>query len=71
VLLELAVAHCLASEAGSAGAPPGAASAGRPGALSFLAVDAAARLLVTLISAHGGGPPLLARALSVMTTGEL
>ena len=42
---------------------------GRPGALSFLAVDAAARLLVTLVSAHGGGASLLARALSVMTAG--
>lgn len=34
VLLELAVAHCLASEAGAAGGPAGS----RPGALSFLAV---------------------------------
>jgi hypothetical protein len=32
-------------------------------------VDAAARLLVTLISAHGGGAALLARSLSVMTAG--
>jgi hypothetical protein len=35
MLLELAVAHCLASEAGVAGAP---AAGGRPCALSFLAV---------------------------------
>lgn len=28
-------------------------------------------MLSTLISGHGGGPPLLARGLSVMTTGEL
>jgi hypothetical protein len=34
-------------------------------------VDAAARLLVTLISAHGGGAALLARSLSVMTAGAL
>ena len=40
-----------------------------PGRLSFLAVDAAVRLLVTLISAHGGGAALLARALSVLTQG--
>ncbi len=47
ILTELAVRHCAASEVG--GAP------GQPGAVSFMATDALARLIVTLvIGAHPG-----------------
>ena len=43
--------------------------AGRVAALSFLAIDAAVRLLVLLISGHNGSAALLSRTLSVMTQG--
>jgi hypothetical protein len=67
MLLELAVAHCLASEAGVAGGP---ATGGRPCALSFLAVRmlispwpasaacygfAAKSALLTLVYSGAGG----------------
>ena len=65
-MVQLAVQHCLRSEAAAAAAlPPGAP---RPAQLSYVAVDAAARLFVCLVSQHGGGPPLLARILGVTAT---
>ena len=53
--------HCLASEAGPA--------PGRGITYSFAAIDAYVRLLCTLIGSHGGGAPLLAKALSILSTG--
>ena len=59
VMASLAVAHCLRSEA--------AAPAGGPrSALSFVAVDAFVRLMVCLITQHGGGPPLFSRILGLL-----
>jgi len=60
ILMELAVAHCLRSE----GAAPGM---NRPGAMSFVAVDALVHLLKCLILAHHLGATLLAKALVVVT----
>ena len=52
IMVQLAVQHCLRSEAAAAAnLPPGAP---RPTALSFIAVDAAVRLFVCLITQHGG-----------------
>lgn len=48
ILTELAVRHCAASQVNSA--------PGQPGAVSFMATDALARLIVTLVI---GVPPLL------------
>jgi CCR4-NOT transcription complex subunit 1 len=62
LLTELAVTHCSGSEA-----TPGM---GRPGSLSFVAIDALVHLLTCLIQAHGLGATLLAKAL-VMITGVL
>lgn len=42
------------------------AALGRPGALSFVAIDALVRLLTCLIQAHGLGATLLAKALVVI-----
>ncbi|KAK9824056.1 hypothetical protein WJX72_007392 [[Myrmecia] bisecta] len=58
ILTELAVAHCLSGETG--------VLATRPGLLYFVAIDAYVRLLSTLITAHGGGAALLAKALGIM-----
>lgn len=56
IMIQLAVQHCLRSEAAAAAnLPPGAP---RPAALSFIAVDAAVRLFVCLITQHGGGNSL-------------
>lgn len=62
VMTQLAVAHCLRSEIA---APPGAP---RPGALSFIAIDAYVRLMVCLITQHGGGAALLSRVLGAVAT---
>jgi len=59
ILTELAVSHCVASET-----PVGM---GRPGNLSFVAVDALVRLLTCLSQGHGLGQTLLAKALVVIT----
>ena len=40
----------------------------RPAVLSFVAVDAFVRLMVCLITQHGGGPPLCARVLGILAT---
>lgn len=61
ILTELAMTHCLASEAGPA--------PGRGITYSFAAIDAYVRLMCTLIGSHGGGAPLLAKALSILSTG--
>ena len=59
IMIQLAVQHCLRSEAAAAASlPPGAP---RPAALSFIAVDAAVRLFVCLITQHGGGNSLLVK----------
>lgn len=59
IMIQLAVQHCLRSEAAAvANLPPGAP---RPTALSFIAIDAAVRLFVCLITQHGGGPALLTK----------
>ena len=59
IMIQLAVQHCLRSEAAAAAnLPPGAA---RPTALSFIAVDAAVRLFVCLITQHGGGSSLFVK----------
>lgn len=63
VVVELAVAHCLASPTephtvGGVAAP-----------MSFLAVDAAVRLLVLLIREPDAGAPLLSRALGIISEG--
>ena len=62
ILTELAITHCLSSE--TAPAP------GRGVMYNFAAIDAYVRLLTTLINAHGGGPLLLAKALTILCTGE-
>ncbi len=61
ILTELAVTHCLSSETAPAPA--------RGVAYNFAAIDAYVRLLTTLINAHGGGPLLLAKALTILCTG--
>lgn len=59
IMIQLAVQHCLRSEAAAAAAmPPGAP---RPAPLSFIAVDAAVRLFVCLITQHGGGNSLFVK----------
>ena len=55
-LTEVAVQHCLKSEA------PGSRQ------LSFLAVDSFVMLVVLLVKTHGGGAPLLAKVLSVVAS---
>ena len=62
ILTELAVTHCLSSESTPAPA--------RGMSYNFAAVDAYVRLLTTLINAHGGGPLLLAKALTILCTGN-
>lgn len=67
VMTQLAVAHCLRSEiAGTVPTPPGAPP--RPAALSFVAIDAYVRLMVCLVTQHGGGPVLLSRVLGAVAT---
>lgn len=64
IMVQLAVQHCLRSEAQAlAAAPPGAP---RPAALNFVAVDACVRLMVCLVQQHGGGPSLFAKVLGIM-----
>jgi hypothetical protein len=59
IMIQLAVQHCLRSEAAAAAnLPPGVPG---PSALSFIAVDAAVRLFVCLITQHGGGPSLFVK----------
>ncbi|KAL4458253.1 hypothetical protein ABPG75_013118 [Micractinium tetrahymenae] len=66
IMIQLAVQHCLRSEAAAAAnLPPGAP---RPTALSFIAIDAAVRLFVCLITQHGGGPALLTKVLGILAT---
>lgn len=66
IMIQLAVQHCLRSEAAAAAnLPPGAP---RPTALSFIAVDAAVRLFVCLITQHGGGPSLFTKVLGILAT---
>lgn len=61
ILTELAVTHCLMSEVGPASSH---------GIIySFAAIDAYVRLMCTLIGSHGGGAQLLAKALSILSTG--
>lgn len=57
ILVELAAAHCLSSEAA-------ARPADHP--LSFIATDALVKLVVCLVVAHGGGETVLSRVLLVM-----
>lgn len=64
VMASLAVAHCLRSEATAAAAVP--AGTPRPATLSFVAVDAFVRLMVCLVTQHGGGPPLFSRVLGIL-----
>lgn len=66
VMASLAVQHCLRSEAAAAASVP--AGTPRPAVLSFVAVDAFVRLMVCLITQHGGGPPLCARVLGILAT---
>ena len=64
IMIQLAVQHCLRSEAQALAAqPPGAP---RPAALNFVAVDACVRLMVCLVQQHGGGPSLFAKVLGIM-----
>lgn len=62
IMTQLAVTHCLRSEISSTPAGP------RPTTLSYIAVDAYVRLMVCLITQHGGGPPLLSRVLGAVAT---
>jgi CCR4-NOT transcription complex subunit 1 len=64
-LIELSVAHCLASGDGGAPAPGGAAAPGRE--LSFLAIDPLVRLLGVLTASQGGGEAFLSRVLLVLS----
>jgi CCR4-NOT transcription complex subunit 1 len=61
ILVELAVNHCLQSEAPTS-RPDGTQA---PGPLSFLAVDPLVRLVVCLVAGHGGGEPFLNRMLAM------
>ena len=66
IMTQLAVQHCLRSEAAAlAATPPGAP---RPAGLSFVAVDACVRLMVCLVTQHGGGPALFSRVLGLLAT---
>jgi CCR4-NOT transcription complex subunit 1 len=71
IMIQLAVQHCLRSEVVTA--PASAAAAGQPpqqrtAQLSFIAVDAFVRLMVCLVTQHGGGPPLLSKILGILAT---
>ena len=66
VMASLAVQHCLRSESLAAAAVP--AGTPRPASLSFVAVDAFVRLMVCLVTQHGGGPPLFSRILGILST---
>eukprot|EP00879_Flechtneria_rotunda_P010377 GHRR01010853.1.p1 GENE.GHRR01010853.1~~GHRR01010853.1.p1 ORF type:complete len:778 (+),score=325.49 GHRR01010853.1:1459-3792(+) len=61
ILIELAVNHCLQSEAPTP-RPDGTQA---PGPLSFLAIDPLVKLVVCLVAGHGGGEPFLNRMLSM------
>lgn len=66
IMIQLAVQHCLRSEAAAAASmPPGAP---RPAPLSFIAVDAAVRLFVCLITQHGGGNSLFVKVLGILAS---
>ncbi len=60
IMIQLGVEHSLKN------AIPTTAGAGRPAALSFVAVDAFVRLIVCLVTHHGGGPPLFAKVAGCM-----
>lgn len=64
IMIQLAVQHCLRSEAAALAAqPPGVP---RPAPLNFVAVDACVRLMVCLVQQHGGGPSLFAKVLGIL-----
>jgi len=64
VLVELAVAHCLASE--TPGVRPDGSPA--PGPLSFLALDPLVKLAACLTLVHGGGEAFLSSLLRMIVT---
>ncbi|KAL6766839.1 NOT1 [Auxenochlorella protothecoides x Auxenochlorella symbiontica] len=64
IMAQLAVQHCLRSEVAAAAAAA-AGAAGRA-ALSFVAVDALARLVACLAREHGGGAASLGTVLDVL-----
>lgn len=61
ILVELAVNHCLQSEAPTV-RPDGSQA---PGPLSFLAIDPLVKLVVCLVAGHGGGEGFLNRMLAM------
>lgn len=61
ILVELAVNHCLQSEAPTT-RPDGTQA---PGPLSFLAIDPLVKLIVCLVAGHGGGEAFLNRMLAM------
>ena len=58
IMTQLAVTHCLRSDAQS-----GMQAQGRLAPLTFVAIDAHVRLMVTLVAYHGGGQDLLTQVL--------
>lgn len=71
IMIQLAVQHCLRSETVQSVAASAGAGGVRGSQLSFIAVDAFVKLMVCLVTQHGGGVPLLSKILGTLATALL